>query len=174
MRMLKSRVYALHGRFEESLVIADSVLKKDPAWNEALEVRAYDLLNLGRPGEALDALKQIQDRREWSWREGALAASIYYVLDQDEFPVQMAQQAKPRMSREQLSNPRLGAVSLTLLAAEGRMGRPARAKAALADFKTAVPGVDTISGMKRWIHPAADLADYEPLFAGLRLAGVGD
>ena len=174
MRMLKSRVYALHGRFEESLVIADSVLKKHPAWNEALEVRAYDLLKLGRPTEALDALKQIHDRRDWGWREGTLAASIYYVLNQDELAVQMAQQAKTRMNREELSNPRLGAVGLTLVAAEGRLRRPSRAKAALADFKASVPDVDTISAMKQWMHPAADLAGYEPLFAGLRLAGVGD
>jgi hypothetical protein len=65
-------------------------------------------------------------------------------------------------------------VSLTLIAAEGRLGRLPRAKAALADFKAAVPDVDTISAMKQWMHPAADLAGYEPLFAGLRLAGVGD
>ena len=174
MRMLKSRVYALHGRFEESLLIADSVLKKNPAWIEALEVRAYDLLKLGRPAEALDVLKQVRDSRDWGFREVLLAASIYYVLAQDELAVQMAQEAKTRMTREELSNPRLGAVSLTLVAAEGRLRRPSRAKAALADFKVAVPDVDTISAMKRWMHPAADLADYEPLFAGLRLAGVGD
>jgi len=65
-------------------------------------------------------------------------------------------------------------LNLTLVAAEGRLGRRARAQAALADFKAAVPSVDTISAMKQWMHPAADLADYEPLFAGLRLAGVGD
>ena len=174
MRMLKSRVYALHGRFEESLLIVDSVLKKDPAWTEALEIRAYDLLKLGRPAEALDSLNQVRDRRDWGWREVALAASIYYVLAKDELAVQMAQQAKTQMNREELSNARLGAVSLTLVAAEGRLRRPSRAKAALADFKAAVPDVDTISAMKRWLHPAADLAVYEPLFAGLRLAGVGD
>jgi tetratricopeptide (TPR) repeat protein len=156
MRTLKSRVYALHGRFEESLLIADSVLK------------------LGRPAEALNSLHQIRDRRDWSWREVTLASSIYYVLAQDELAVQMAQQAKTRMNREELSNPRLGAVSLTLVAAEGRLGRPSRAKAALADFNAAVPGVDTIATIKQWMHAAADLADHEPLFAGLRLAGVGD
>ena len=78
------------------------------------------------------------------------------------------------MRREELSNNRLGAVSLTLVAAEGRLGRLPRAKAALADFKAAVPDVDTVSAMKQWMHPAADLAGYEPLFAGLRLAGVVD
>jgi len=174
MRILKSRVYALHGRFEESLLIADSVLKKDPASTQALEIRGYDLLKLGKPAEALNSLHQVRDHREWGWREAALAASIYYVLAQDELAVQMAQQAKTQMNREELSNPRLGALSLTLVAAEGRLGRRSRAKAALADFKAAVDNVDTISAMKQWMHPAADLADYEPLFAGLRLAGVGD
>jgi len=174
MLMLKSRVYALHGRFEESLLIADSVLSRDRAWTEALEIRAYDLLKLGKPAEALDSLNRVRDYREWGWREAALATSIHYALAQDELAVQMAQQAKTRMSRDELSNPRLGALNLTLVAAEGRLGRRARAQAALADFKAAVPSVDTISAMKQWMHPAADLADYEPLFAGLRLAGVGD
>jgi hypothetical protein len=43
------------------------------------------------------------------------------------------------MSREELSNPRLGALNLTLIAAEGRLGRRSRAKAACADVKAAVP-----------------------------------
>jgi tetratricopeptide (TPR) repeat protein len=174
MRTLKSELYALRGRFEESLLIADSVLKKDPEWTGALSTRAFDLLKLGRPAEALDALNQVRDRRDWWWSEEALAAAIYYVLARDELAVQMAQKAKTQMRREDLSNPRSGAVSLTLVAAEGRLGRLPRAKAALADFKAAVPDVDTISAMKQWMHPAADLAGYEPLFAGLRLAGVGD
>jgi adenylate cyclase len=174
MRTLKSEVYALHGRFEESLLIVDSVLTKDPEWTDALGIRAYDLLKLGRPAEALASLNQARDRRDLWWPEVALSASIYYALAQDELAVQMAQKAKTQMSREELGNPRLGAVSLTLVAAEGRLGRQPRAKAALADFKAAVPDVDTISAIKQWMHPAADLAGYEPLFAGLRLAGVGD
>jgi len=47
-------------------------------------------------------------------------------------------------------------------------------KEALTDFKAAVPGVDTIPAIKKWMHPAADLAGYEPLYDGLRLAGVPD
>jgi hypothetical protein len=54
------------------------------------------------------------------------------------------------MSREEFANPRLGAVSLTLVAAEGRLGRLPRAKAALADFKAAVPDVDMTPAMKQW------------------------
>jgi len=63
---------------------------------------------------------------------------------------------------------------LTLVAAEARQGHLPRAKAAMADFNAAVPDVRTISAIRRWMHPGADLAAYEPLFDGLRLAGVPD
>ena len=103
-----------------------------------------------------------------------MAAAIHYELDLYERAAQLAQKARLQMKREELSNPRLGAVGLTSVAAEGRLGRVPSAKAALAEFNAAVPGVDTIGAMKKWMHPAADLAGYEPLFDGLRLAGVGD
>jgi class 3 adenylate cyclase len=45
---------------------------------------------------------------------------------------------------------------------------------ALADFNAAVPGVRTVSAIKKWMHPGADLAGYEPLYEGLKLAGVPD
>jgi TolB-like protein len=174
MLTLKGDLYALRGRFEESMLIVESVLKKDPERTEALALRAYDQLKLGKPAEALNSLNLVRDRRDWWWPETALAASIYYTLGQDELAAELAQKAKTEMKREELSNPRLGAVGLTLVAAEARLGRLPRAKAAFADFNAAVPGVDTISAMRKWMHPAADLAGYEPLFEGLRIAGVGD
>jgi len=64
------------------------------------------------------------------------------------------------------------AVRLTAAAAGARLRQPARAKAALGDFRAAVAGVETISATRRWLHPLADLAGYEPLFDGLRFAGV--
>jgi hypothetical protein len=66
----------------------------------------------------------------------------------------------------------MGAVALTLIAAEARLGNLSRAKIALSDFNAAVPGVSTVSAIRKWIHPGAELAGYEPLFEGLRLAGV--
>ena len=54
-----------------------------------------------------------------------------------------------------------------------RLGHPERAKIALDDFKTTLPNIKTLSDIKKWLHPAADLADFEPLYEGLRLAGVG-
>ena len=52
--------------------------------------------------------------------------------------------------------------------------RIAAEPAALADFKTSVPGVATITQIKKWIQPGADLSGYEPVYDGLRLAGVAD
>ena len=170
MLTLKAKLYALQGKFEESLSIVESVLRKNPGHADAFAVKAYDLLKLGKPQEALTALNDILERRDWQWQELALAAAIHYELDLYERAAQLAQKAKTQMKREELSNPRLGAVGLTLVAAEGRLGRVPRAKAALAEFNAAVPGVDTIGAMKKWMHPAADLAGYEPLFDGLRLA----
>jgi len=170
----KARLYALQGKIEESLQIVEPVLAKSPGYADAFAVKAYDLLKLHKPQEALTALNDILERRDWQWQELALAAAIHYELDLYERAAQLAEKARTQMRREELSNPRLGAVGLTLVAAEGRLGRVPRAKAALADFNAIVPGVDTIGAMKKWMHPAADLAGYEPLFDGLRLGGVRD
>jgi hypothetical protein len=37
-----------------------------------------------------------------------------------------------------------------------------------------VPGVRSISAIRRWIYPTDALADFEPFYAGLKLAGVPD
>jgi hypothetical protein len=49
-----------------------------------------------------------------------------------------------------------------------------RAKAALEDFTTTLPIVTTITAMKKWVHPSADLADFEPVYDGLRMAGISN
>jgi hypothetical protein len=86
----------------------------------------------------------------------------------------MARKAITELDKDSPGNPRLGAVVLTLVAAEARMGRLSRAKVALADFNAAMPGITTIAAIRKWMHPGAELAGYEPLFDGLRLAGVPD
>ena len=63
-----------------------------------------------------------------------------------------------------------------------KLGRPAeahldhadRARAALADLQVLVPRLTTLSAVRQWIRPNADLAGYEPLYAGLKLAGLPD
>jgi len=173
MLVLKSELLALHGRFEESLVLVESVLKRDPDDTEALAMKAYDLLKLGKAQEALVAQNAVLERRD-HWTGAATSAAIHYQLGQNEQAAQLAQKAKAEMRREELANPRYGPVVLTLAAAEGRLGRLPRAKAALEDFNAAVPGVTTTSAIKQWMHPAAELAGYEPLFEGLRKAGIGE
>jgi tetratricopeptide (TPR) repeat protein len=169
---LKAELFALRARYEESLLVADSILKRDPDDSGALATKAYDLLKLGRPQEALTAVNELLERGPEE--PLSLAAAVHYQLAHFEPAAQMARKAITNLDSDSLGNPRLGAVGLTLVAAEARLGRLARAKAALADFNAAVPGVQTIPAIKKWMHPGADLAGYEPLFEGLRLAGVPD
>jgi tetratricopeptide (TPR) repeat protein len=170
---LKSELFALRGRYEESLLIADSMLKLNPESVEALSIKAYGLLKLGRPQEALTAMNEAFTGDEGGL-DNAFGSAVHYELGHYELAAQMAKKALTQLSREELGNPRLGAVGLTLVAAEARLGHLSRAKVALGEFNAAVPSVQTISTIKKWMHPAADLAGYEPLFEGLRLAGVPD
>jgi tetratricopeptide (TPR) repeat protein len=169
---LKAQLFALRGRYEESLLIVDSVLKRDPERSDALATRAYALLKLGRPQEALAAVNELLERG--FEEELSLAAAVHYQLAQFGPAAQMARRAITNLDSDMLRNPRSGAVALTLVAAEARLGRLSRAKVALADFNATVPGVTTIAAIRKWMHPGADLAGYEPLFEGLRLAGVAD
>jgi adenylate cyclase len=172
MLNLKAELFALRGRYEESLLIADSILKRDPDDSEALATRGYDLLKLGRPQEALPAVNELVERG----LEGALplAAAVHYELAHFELAAQMARKALTALDSDSLRNPRLGAVALTLVAAEARLGHLSPAKVALADFNASVPGAKTISAIRKWMHPGTELAGYEPLFEGLRLVGVPD
>jgi tetratricopeptide (TPR) repeat protein len=172
MLEMKAQLFALRAKYEESLLITDSILKRDPERSEALDIRAYNLLKLGRPQEALTAVNELLERGHE--QPLSLAAAVHYQLAQFEPAAQMARKAITKLDSDSLGNPRLGAVGLTLVAAEARLGHLSRAKAALADFNAAVPGVQTISAIRKWMHPGAELAGYEPLYEGLRLAGVPD
>ena len=175
MLNLKSELFALRGRYEESLLITESVLKRNPDNVEALSDKAYALLKLGRPQEALVALNaMLEVDRSIAVDIAGLAAAVQYTLGQYDAAARMARTAVTQLEREQSRNSRLGAVALTLAAAEARLGHMSQARATLADFNAAVPDARTVSAIKAWMHPAADLAGYEPLFEGLRLAGVAD
>jgi hypothetical protein len=99
-------------------------------------------------------------------------AAIHYALGDDDLAAREALEATARMTREELGNPWSGTVLLTLAAAEARRGQKAKAEKVLADFRNAVPGVTTIADIKTWMRPVAHLSGYEPLYDGLRLAGV--
>ena len=78
------------------------------------------------------------------------------------------------MNEAELRDRVTGTIRLTMIAAEARLGHPDRAKAAFADFKTSLPNVTTIPAIQKWMHPSADLADFPPLYDGLRMAGISN
>ena len=173
MLSLKADLYALRGRFEESALIADDVLKADPLFADALVVKAYDELKLARPAAAIALLDQVREA-ERDENVTSIAASAHYALAQYEPAADLARKATLALDRDERRNRRAGAVALTLVAAEARLGHGDRARRALADFAEAVPNVTTASAIRQWMHPSANLAHFEPLYDGLRLAGVPD
>jgi hypothetical protein len=113
-------------------------------------------------------------RRKPSRRPGltGLVADVRYALGDYAGAAQLAANATARMSETDLKNPIDGTVRLTQVAAEAKLGHREQAAAALEDFKTTVPNVTTIAQIKKWMYATADLTGYEPLYEGLRLAGI--
>lgn len=170
----KAEIFQLRGRYEDSLVVVDQVLQRDPDSSDALATKAVSLLRLGRAKEALSIAQGLMARYPTKWAGlTALGADIQYALGDYAAAAQLGRNALPRMSAEDLRSPIYG-TQLTLAAAEARLGQLDAAKATLTDFNAAVPHVTTITQMKQWLHPTADLYGFEPLFEGLRLAGVKD
>ena len=170
----KAEIFQLRGRYEDSLVVLDQVLQRDPDSSDALATKAISLLRLGRAKEALPIAQGLMARYPTQWAGvTALGADIQYALGDYTAAVQLGRNALPRMSAEDLRSP-INGTQLTLAAAEARLGQLDAAKATLTDFYAAVPKVTTITQMKQWLHPTADLYGFEPLFEGLRLAGVKD
>ena len=170
----KAIIFQLRGRYEESVAIADVILQREPENNAVIETKADGLLHLGRAREALPLVDSLLARNDDDATYLALGAAVHYALTDYKVAAQLAKNAATQMSEEQLRSPVDGPVVLTLAAAEAQLGHNDRAKTALADFHAALPQVATIADIKKWIYPTADLYGYEPLFDGLRLAGVKD
>jgi serine/threonine protein kinase/TolB-like protein len=165
----------LRGRYEESLVIADTILQHEPDEAHVLDWKAVALLRLGRPHEAqpiADALaSEVPDK--WPWLE-AHAADIHYALGDYAAAAQLARGAIAHMSDGDLRDSIGGTIRLTVAASEARLGHPERAASALADFQGSVPNARTLAAIRKWMNPLSDLYGFQPLFDGLRLAGVPD
>lgn len=174
MLVEKASLYQLRLRWEESLVIADTILAREPEAADALGIKAEGLLRLRRLKEAQDIMDGLLPRFPTWWGASQLAADVAYAQGNYARAAELSQKAVAQMSATDLRDRVDGSARLTLIASEARLGHPARAKAALADFTTTLPGVSTIAAIKKWIHPSANLADFEPLYDGLRLAGVGN
>jgi len=165
----------LRGRFEESLVIADMILQREPDEVHVLDWKALALLRLGHPREAQPIADALAGEVPDKWpRLEVHAADIHYALADYAAAAQLARGAVARMSEVGLRNSVDGTIRLTLAASEAKLGHPDRAAAALADFQRSVPEARTRAAIRKWMNPLADLYGFEPLFDGLRLAGVPD
>ena len=171
----KAEVYQLRGRYQESLLLLDALLARNAEESDVISLKASALLHLGRPKDALPLAKAVADRYGEVWPDtlGSLAAVDYELADYAGAE-QLAQRAATRLTAVQLRNPNVGAVQLTLIAAAGHLKDEAVAKAAISDLGAAVPGLDSIAAIRKWLYPHADLYGFEPLFEGLKLAGVHD
>jgi adenylate cyclase len=168
---LKANLLAVRGEHEEQLIVADAILGREPEDLDGLANKAHALLKLGRPDEALPVAERLISLSDYP-DVLALAAAIRYALGQDELAIRDGLRATTRMSHDDFNNPSRGTVLLTLAAAQARSGQRDRARKSVADFVAAVPGVDTIATIKAWIRPTAPLSRYEPMYDGLRMAGV--
>jgi hypothetical protein len=87
-------------------------------------------------------------------------------------PQAISRKAIALMAKPELADPVAGSVALILIGAEGQLGKRERAAAAWREFQASVPQGVTVASIKAGLSPEADLSGYEPLFDGLRRAGV--
>jgi tetratricopeptide (TPR) repeat protein len=169
----KANLYAARGRFRESLLILDSILERHSGNSSVTEDKAFALLKLGRPNEAAAPAAAAYAAHDRPNRAALLAAIDYENMDYPDAE-RLAQKAITGMSNGELGNSRDGTVRLTLIAAAARLRQEADMRAALSDLKGSVPALTSISAVRKWMNPHSNLYGYEPLFEGLRLAGLND
>jgi len=174
MLSYKGMLFSLDGRWEEALAMADAILRKNPESSDGLELKVKSLLKLGRPREALPIADGLMDRGTESEWIPALAAATHFAVADYEAAARLARNAASQLSAGQAKSPARGDVRLTLAAAEAELDHADRAAQALADFRASVPGVASIAQIRAWLRPTSLLSGFEPLYAGLRRAGVSD
>ena len=170
----KAGLYQLRLRWEESLAITDAMLARAPTNVFATALKVTALLRLGQLKDAQGLAEGLLARNPSDWANQSTLANIYFAQGDYARAAPLAQKATAQMNRTELQDRVSGCIQLTRIASEARLGHGDRAKVALDDFTTTLPNIKTIADVKRWLHPSADLADFEPLYEGLRLAGVGN
>jgi len=170
----KAGLYQLRLRWEESLAIVDAMLAREPTNAYATALKATALLRLGQLKDAQGLAEGLLARNPSDWVNQSTVANIYFAQGDYARAAPLAQKATAQMSQTDLRDRVSGCIQLTRIASEARLGHGDRAKIALGDFTTTLPNVKTISGIKKWLHPSADLADFDPLYEGLRLAGISN
>jgi tetratricopeptide (TPR) repeat protein len=170
----KANLYQLRLRWEESLAITDAMLARAPTNRYAVVLKATALLHLRQLKDAQVLAEGLLARDPSDWVNQSTVADIYFAQGDYARAAPLAQKAAAQMNQTDLRDRVTGCIQLTRIASEARLGRIDRAKIALGDFTTTLPNIKTISDIKKWLHPSADLADFEPLYEGLRLAGISN
>lgn len=171
MLMLRSFVFHKNNRQAEALYVTDEVLRLNPEHADALAMRTGILFEMKRYDEARAALPAMLRAREDAQRH-ALAAATHFALRDDDAAVLHARKAISQMDGMQAVDPQFGSVRLTLAAAEARAGRLDSARTALADFRAAVPQVQTVTQVKSWLTGTSPVVRDATLYDGLLLAGM--
>jgi len=169
----KARLYAARGRYSESLLILGSLLERRPEDSSLAEDKAALLLKLGRANEAAVPAAAAYAARDRPDRAALLAAIDYETRD-FAGAERLSQKAITAMSNAELRSSNAGTVRLTLIAAAAQLHHEGVVRTAIADLADAVPELKTIDAIRKWMNPQANLYGYEPLFEGLRLAGMHD
>ena len=173
MLLDKAGILQLRGRYDEALVVAGSVLQRHPDSSGALATQALSLIRLDRAPEAVVIADGLAARFPDKWEElTALAADAHYAVGDYPAAAALAANAAARMNDLDFKSPISGQVRLTLAAAEARLGHADRARRAVEDFNVAVPAARTITAIRKWIYRTDALAEFDPFYAGLKLAGV--
>lgn len=174
MLTTRSTVYLKHRRYDDALLVADEALRQDPELAGALEDKVLALLRLGRAGESLPfATRLVQDGESDAYAEvnGIVAAALFAHQDYAQAS-HYARKAATELKTEQRSDPLQGSVVLTLAAAEALQGHGDAARAALADFRAAVPMVQTRARLEAWLRPHSPVPETAVFYAALESAGL--
>ncbi len=174
---LRSRLLFEQRHFDAALAVADDILRRAPNEGPALRIRASALYMLHRLPEALDATQAALSHSALGDAEDAdmnsLAMQIRYAMGDDAATIRHATQALSKLPSRGFEEPSDAQILLYLAAAHARSGNKVRAKKALDEFFTAVPGVRNTAQFQAWLGKIDETVDPE-LLVGLRLAGVSD
>ena len=94
------------------------------------------------------------------YERAALLAAVDFELGSYVESERLAQQATTKMSKAVLSNPKAATVRLMLIAAAARLHDEAIKKSALADLADYLPALTTLSAIRKWMSPQANLYGY--------------
>jgi tetratricopeptide (TPR) repeat protein len=172
--MLKLRFwhYFKHGRYQEALLVSDTLLAKEPDDAAVLTDRVIVLRSMGQVAQAL-ALVPAMLKALDNEATGSVAAAVHFAHGDDAEAARLARNALVRMTRAQRAVSEPGSVALVLVAAESRAGHLERARAAFKDFQDVVPKAQTVGQIKAWLQPSWMAPGGDAFWDALKRAGAG-